>query len=325
MTKVLTITGVPNSGMVQLIPKDNEFSMITEGAEGFIGYVQDKDFMVEKVFFLPYGKQSVPNPKNFDIVVNYICDTDSSSLALEKAEYLCDATSTPVINHPQDIAQTTRDNIYTLLKEPMEGLIVPRVFRFTPLGLQDVIDTIEKENINYPFLMRPAGSHTGKGLVKIDESAQLPTLERFAFDGSDYYITEFYDYQSVDSLYRKYRTFVVDHEIFPRHVIVSESWNIHSGSRVDLMNEEKYKKEEEVFIDTFDISRYVPLSKIIEKIKLDYFAIDFGIDKEGNIVIFEINSCTKLHHGANPPENVQKIITAVKNMIINRISTDKKD
>ena len=322
MKKILILTGVPNSGCVKLVPKGTKLTMVFEGSEDFASYlVNTKDLEIHKKILTPTGRQELPNPMAFDLIVNVICDPDSSDKALKKVIQIIEAgKEVPVINHPLKIFNTARDKVYQLLKD-IKGLVVPKVWRFAPRRLKDIKEFIEKENIKFPFLFRPAGSHTGQGLVKIDNEEQISELERFAFDGSDYYIVEFYDFKSEDGLYRKYRVYFVDKKPYPRHLIASKGWNIHASNFNEFMTQEPYKTERAEFLNNFDIEKFKPLSEIVDKIGLDYFAIDFGIDKEGNLVIFEVNSCGKLLETSkipNPEPHEKRILDAIKEMFVKK-------
>ncbi len=322
MKKILVLTGVPNSECVKLLPKGNKLTMVFEGSEDFVYLLNDRKFEVSKKILTPIGKQELPNPQMFDLIVNVICDPDMSSKALEKAlKIVRIGKNIPVINHPLKIFNTTRDRVFNLLKN-VEGLIVPKVWKFSPCRLKDIYEFVEKENIKFPFLFRPAGTHTGQGLLKVDSKEQIPELEKFPFDSTVYYIVEFYDFKSNDELYRKYRVYFVDKKPYPRHLIISKNWNIHVSSFKEFMTKEPYKTERRDFISNFDIEKYKPLSEVVSKIDLDYFAVDFGIDKRGKIVIFEVNSCGKLIESSNilnPEPHVKKILDAIRGMFLKRV------
>ncbi len=327
MKKVLVLTGTPDSGCVKLVPKGTKLTMVFEGAEDFVAYIANsKEFEISKKILTAKGKQELPNPLSFDLIVNVICDPDSSSKALNKAVQVVEAgKGVPVINHPLKIFNTSRDKIYQLLKD-VEGLIVPKVWKFSPKKLKDIYDFVKEKGIKFPFLFRPAGSHTGQGLVKIDTEEQISELERFAFDGSQYYIIEYHDFKSEDGLYRKYRVYFVDKTPYPRHLIISKNWNIHGQNIKELMHQEKYKNEEIQFFNSFNIEKYKPLKNILQKIDLEYFAVDFGIDKNGKIVIFEVNSCGKLIGSRKIKEHepfVKKILSALENLFNKKVSEKK--
>ncbi len=320
---VLVITGVPDTGNVKLIPSGDKYSFGFEGAEDFTSYLYKYGvFNIVKKIIVPTAKQKLPNPKKFDLVVNAICDPDSNRKALNIASNILRYRFPPVVNHPLKIFNTSRDNVYRLLKGT-DGLVTPRVWKFSPKKLTDIKKFIERENIQYPFLFRPAGTHTGHGLIKIENEKQLEELERFPFDGSEYYIIEFYDFRSEDGLYRKYRIFFVDKKMYPRHLIVSSNWNIHVRNATEFMTKEPYKTERKNFIENFATEKFKPLSLIPEKFGLDYFMVDFGISREGKFVIFEVNSCGKLLTAENkfsPEPHVKRIIEAIKEMLIKKVN-----
>ncbi len=322
MKKVLVLTGVPDSGCVKLVPKGTKLTMVFEGAEDFASYMAgEEEFQFNKKILTPSGKQELPNPMAFDLVVNVICDPDFSGKSLLKALQIEKAAKdVPFINRPSEVLNTARDKISNLLKG-IKGLVVPKIWRLKPRKLKDIYEFIEKEGVKFPFLFRPAGSHTGQGLIKIDTKEDIEKLEMFPFDGSDYFIIEFYDFRSEDGLYRKSRVYFIDKQAFPRHYIVSKNWKIHARNRAEFMQDEKYQKEELDFVNNFDIENYKPLKEIPEKINLDYFAVDFGIDKDGNIVVFEVNSCGKLlgsDKKSNSQPHVRKILDSIKEMFLKK-------
>jgi glutathione synthase/RimK-type ligase-like ATP-grasp enzyme len=63
------------------------------------------------------------------------------------------------------------------------------------------------------------------------------------------------------------------------------------------------QQEEAAFLDApetvFSAANYATLKAIRDRIGLDYFGIDCGLDKEGNVVVFEVNA-SMLVHNDNP-------------------------
>jgi glutathione synthase/RimK-type ligase-like ATP-grasp enzyme len=142
--------------------------------------------------------------------------------------------------------------------------------------------------------MRPAGAHGGLGLARVDSADDLEVLDAFALDGRPYYATEFRDFRSADGLYRKHRVIVIGGKAHARHVIVSNTWNIHSESRDVLMaSDAALRAEEERFLATFDADAWPMFERFASLLELDYFGVDFGIDADGKMVVFEVNACVR--------------------------------
>lgn len=186
---------------------------------------------------------------------------------------------------------TTRDNIYRLLQE-VDKLHVPKTVKIQPKSPSDIYDTIEKEHFEFPVIFRQAGDHGGISTVKIDDKTEQ--FYAFPLDGRDYYLTQFVDYADTMGIYTKYRLVVVDGEVYIRHVIFSDSWVIHSKSREYMEKNKKYQSQEAKILKSFDIEIKPKIKDVInqiyQKLKLDYFGIDCYIDKDMNILVFEINA-----------------------------------
>src|SRR5439155_1080338 len=91
-----------------------------------------------------------------------------------------------------------------------------------------------------PFLFRQVGSHGGQDLALVGDRDDLDRLEQFALDGRDFYVTEFVDFRSPDGLYRKYRVLVIDGVPYAKHMIASDSWNIHAEDRTSVVLEHRH-------------------------------------------------------------------------------------
>ena len=63
------------------------------------------------------------------------------------------------------------------------------------------------------------------------------------------------------------------------------------------------QQEEAIFLNSpgavFSAGNHHALAQIRERIGLDYFGIDCAIDRDGNIVVFEVNA-SMLMHNDNP-------------------------
>ena len=94
---------------------------------------------------------------------------------------------------------------------------MPRTLRLRPRRPSDVTDTIAAEGLRYPVILRIAGDHGGRSMVKMDGPDDLDPLFSIPWGGNTLYVTEFVDYRDDDGLYRKTRLVVVGDEYFVRH------------------------------------------------------------------------------------------------------------
>ncbi|MBD3842933.1 MAG: hypothetical protein IE909_13840, partial [Campylobacterales bacterium] len=108
----------------------------------------------------------------------------------------------------------------------------------------------------------------------------------FALDGREYYLTQFVEYAQ-NGIYAKYRLVVVDGEIFLRHVMFSRMWMVHNKTQ-DKENTLRQKISKSFIREIKPFIQPI-ISQIYERLGLDYFGIDCNIDKDMNLLVFEIN------------------------------------
>ncbi|WP_457598850.1 ATP-grasp domain-containing protein [Hydrogenimonas sp.] len=252
-----------------------------------------KKFAVQTIL-LGGEKKSVPfQIARPSLIFNSICDPDTNANTLDHASQIVEEIGAPVINHPAYVKRTRRDAISRLLGDK-EHIRVPKTVRIIPKKAAEIPKFAEQLGFSFPYILRPAGTHGGRGMLLLSDPSKLPELEQFAFDGREYYMTEFVDFRSPDGLYRKYRFFVIGGEAIPRHMIASESWKIHSASREsELYRSRDIMKEEKAFVDHPPQQSVSLCTTIYETLKLDFFGIDCSIDEEGNLLVFEINACMR--------------------------------
>jgi hypothetical protein len=154
-----------------------------------------------------------------------------------------------------------------------------------------------------PFLVREAGSHSGKQLVLL-EGADLEALDGFAFDGREYYVTEFVDFRSPDGLYRKYRVIVIGGVPHARHLVIARTWSINASDRHELMEQREFDQEEEQFLREFRPEDHPVFGAISSILGLDYFGVDFAYDLAGDLVVFEANACFRVLWEGEPQSSI---------------------
>ena len=115
---------------------------------------------------------------------------------------------------------------------------------------------------------------------------------------TDRYLIEYIDYRSADGFFRKYRFIFVDNQILPYHLAIAEDWKVHQDG-TDMVNHQWMQREEEAFLNNpatvFKCGHYEILREIQQRIGLEYFGIDCGLDRSGNLVVFEANASMLAH------------------------------
>jgi Flp pilus assembly protein TadD len=230
------------------------------------------------------------------VVVNLISDADQADTLLPLAADLVARLGRPIINDPRKIKQTTRDTVAGLL-QGIPNCRVPKVWR-QKAGADSLLATVQAAlPPSCPILVRPVGTHGGDDLEKIEGAAELaaPLAQPTATDS---YLIEYIDYRSADGYFRKYRFIFVDGQILPYHLAIAGDWKVHHDS-TDMADHRWMQQEEEAFLSdpatVFNAGHYQVLHAIQRRIGLEYFGVDCGLDRAGNLVVFEANASMLVH------------------------------
>jgi len=97
---------------------------------------------------------------------------------------------------------------------------------------------------------------------------------------------------------RHLRFIFVDGQILPHHLAISGEWKVHHDS-TDMADSPWMQREEQAFLEcpaaVFNPGHYEVLEEIRRRIGLEYFGIDCGLDRDGNLVVFEANASMLVH------------------------------
>lgn len=236
-------------------------------------------------------QQRRPDFAPYRYLVNLITEPEQNGDILESlGKALRDARG-KVINPPETVLRSTRDQIARRLTG-VPGLLVPKVVRFKTAKPELAVQMIERAGLQYPVIVRRAGTHTGRIVGLFDNAADLGTA---LTGGGDHIATEFVDFRSMDGLYRKYRFFFIGKQIIFRHMLVSDEWSVHARDRRRFMLERpELRAEEERLFDKVEgalpSSMVQTLEMIRERMGLDFFGMDCGIMPDGRVVLFEANA-----------------------------------
>jgi tetratricopeptide (TPR) repeat protein/glutathione synthase/RimK-type ligase-like ATP-grasp enzyme len=230
------------------------------------------------------------------VVVNLISDADQGSAVLPLAADLVDRLGKPTVNDPRKIQRTTRDAVADLL-EGIPGCRVPKVLRQNADAVFLVAALRAVFSLPCPILVRPVGTHGGDEFERIEDPVELAALLAQRPDNDRYFI-EYIDYCSSDGYFRKYRFLFVDGQILPYHLAIGGGWKLHHDS-TDMADHQWMQQEEEAFLNNpatvFNSGHYQALRAIQQRIGLEYFGIDCGLDRLGNLVVFEVNASMLVH------------------------------
>lgn len=291
----LFVSGFNDNSTARVYPGPDESVVLKyDGCCGVSGYMDFGKLKVDSLnLFGDKHKQRIRISPKISVIFNEISDADSHQGALKRCEALCRKAQLPVINHPSNIRKTTRDNIPVLLKD-IPGLQVPATVAVTPRSPDDIFTEIDRAGLEFPVIVRLAGQHGGISSILISGRNDYDKLHVYPFDGSKFYLTQFVDYVSDDGNYRKFRIVVIDGVPLYRHHLIDRQWMIHASSRHSMEKNNAFMDECRVLRENFD-KQTAPairpaVDEITRRLQLEYYGIDCHIDKQGSILVFEINA-----------------------------------
>lgn len=320
--RVLLIYALENLDFVPHIGNEIAFS-IFGGHFDVNKFIDMQQVNVSRLFVSDSDnfRESVKQLGHYDLIINCIADMEVCANALTLLTQF-ERFNHEIINPPAAVLNTSRVDIYQQLSSLSLQIADTNIFHGNA--------QFANYNSGFPALARPLGSSTGIGLVKLEDRESLDHYLKQS-RGEILNICPFIDFKSKDGLYRKYRVFVIDGEIYPEHCVAHNHWNVHSSSRMTLMqNNQRLRQEEQAFVD--DLSTVLSpahqaiIKNIHKKLSLDYFGIDFSFTTDGELLVFEANAGMRVNtdylkdfkYLATP---ITKIIDAFKQMINYRITT----
>jgi tetratricopeptide (TPR) repeat protein len=288
---------------------------------------KDAGYDIDTLAFFDAGEPDISRLGDFNVVINLISEADQAAAMLQAATRLAEQLGKPVVNDPDKILRTTRDAAADLLAG-IPACRIPRTLRLEAGTDVSAAALAAHLPFAFPVLARPAGTHGGDDFEKLED---LDELARFivARPTHDHYVIEYVDYASGDSHFRKYRFMFVGEEILPYHLAIGNDWKVHHAS-TDMANQSWMRQEEAAFLadpaTVFNASHYQALRLMRERIGLDYFGIDCGLDRRGNLVVFEVNASMLVHDDnvefAYKDRFVRAIKTAFNAMLQNRAAVN---
>lgn len=226
---------------------------------------------------------------SYRVLVNLITEAERNAKVLENLRKLLRGVPGQVINKPDSVLRSTRDQVARLLSG-IPGLIVPKTVRLNGSKPAVAASASDKAGLAPPIILRQVGTHSGRivGLFdRIDDAVA-------ALTPGEHVATQFVDFASADGLYRKYRVFFIGERIILRHMLASDHWNVHAKDRTRFMAERPELVAEERALmetnDAFPQNVQEVLEAVRGRMPLDFFGMDFGITASGEVVLFEANA-----------------------------------
>jgi tetratricopeptide (TPR) repeat protein len=237
-----------------------------------------------------------------DVVFNNAANAElllaNKGLMLQRVKTICSKLDVPVINPVERVVETTRRRNFERFHE-FPGIVFPKTIKLTfDAGREEEVIRLIKEAVPFPLILRQSFTHADTETDRIrDEEELRAVLPKYA--GKQAYIIQYIDCSDENGIFRRYRAMFVGDRMFPSSLLACEGWNVHGSASVDLMDKTDYLKTEERRYQS-DMESVVGKEaldtfwKIRETLGLDYFGIDYNFDREGRLVIFEINPSMNL-------------------------------
>lgn len=267
-----------------------------------IGHLLPRSGYAITEWFIDHATEDAPELSSFDVIFNVIGEPDLMPVIVPAVERVL-ASEVYVLNPIGKIIATRRAELPRLLAG-IPGVVVP-----------DVAQTADADRafaIGLPALVRPLGSHGGKGVRRVETQADL--VEAMA-GAQDAYVTKYVDYRSADGLFRKYRMIFVDRVAYPYHLAIGPEWMLHYWTAG--MESDACRRDEEArfLVDPYAVlgsEARATIGAIGRRLDLDYAGIDFSILPDGRVLVFEANAAMLVH-----PE--RDVIFAYRNQAVEQI------
>jgi tetratricopeptide (TPR) repeat protein len=250
-------------------------------------------------WFIEYARegQAAELPP-YDVVFNIIGDPDYADATEAPVARFLQHCDRRVLNDPARVFRTRRDRLPALIGD-IGGLVIPATVRLdaAALGASGLAAGVAAAGLSSPVLIRPIGSHGGKGLTLAGAPSDLEAIDVAGADGV--YVTEYLDFKTpADGLYRKYRVIFVDRTPYPYHLAVANDWLVHYAS-AEMPGDVARQAEELRFLEdpraALGEGAMAAVAAIGERLDLDYAGIDFSILPDGRVLVFEANATMLVH------------------------------
>lgn len=221
---------------------------------------------------------------SFDLLLNLVTDADQNPKVLANLVKLLRPYRGRVLNRPEAVLRSTRDRVAAACAH-LPHVVAPRTIR---IGSAAGVPA----DFPFPAILRLAGTHTGRVIGLVEDADRLaPRLVR----GKQHFLTEYVDFRSGDGLHRKYRFIFLGGEIVLRHLLVSDSWNVHAADRTRFMAPRPALIAEERDAIDYGIQALpqpvrAGLAAIRDAVGLDLFGLDCALSGRGEIILFEANA-----------------------------------
>ena len=234
----------------------------------------------------------------FDLTFNTIGDPDLAAPTEAAVARFLAQNRQPLLNDPAKVARTHRDRASALFAD-LEDVVTPVAVRIGAAAIDHLgLDlAVGRAGLSPPVLVRPIGSHGGRGLERAESDEALEAVAA-RLPGQDAYVTQYVDYRAADGLYRKGRMIFIDRRPYPYHWAVSQHWLVHYETAGMGGDAARQAEERRFLLDPCAVigeRAMAAIRRIGERLDLDYCGVDFSILADGRLLVFEANATMFAH------------------------------
>jgi glutathione synthase/RimK-type ligase-like ATP-grasp enzyme len=150
----------------------------------------------------------------------------------------------------------------------------------------------EAKSLGFPLLLRSPGFHAGMNFLRVEAADELMAAAQ-RLPGEDLFAIEYLDARGADGMARKYRVMTIGGKLYPTHLAISQDWKVHYFT-ANMSESAAHRAEEKEFLENMPRvlgpKAMVALASIAKELGLDYAGIDFALNKDGSIALFEANA-----------------------------------
>lgn len=251
----------------------------------------------------PIGEGSVEAladiARQCDVLINNWVSAEQlgGNPARKRIETVALQAGLPVINPPALVAQTGRADTFERFRG-VPGFVFPKTLRVSG---DDMTAAHILERMEPPFILRSSTAHLGRDAHLVAREADLEGALA-AMPAGDAYLIRYHECRDTRGIARRFRIGVVDGVCLTLNMHAAEDWNVHHVDRTEMRwtergleeDERQFLLEPERLIGAPPEEVFAP---IVRRTPLDVYGIDFGIDRDGRIVVFEVNAAMAFSTG----------------------------
>ncbi len=266
------------------------------------------EFLLEKsdanilLYYVDSGTKDLADVPEHDVAFVAVGESAANLSVLQNLDRLLREWPGPIVNNaPRRIIGLSRDDVAeAFADEP--SILAPATKRVSREALEKAASgQIEVGSltgtISYPVILRPLGTHAGKGMEKISTPSELSAYLT-SHGGPEFYVAPFVDYSGGDGKFRKQRIAFIDGKAYASHLAVSDHWMVHYLSAGMTQYEDRRVEEAKWmadFDDDFAVRHARAFDALSRRLGLDYFAIDCAELPDGRLLLFEADVAMIVH------------------------------